>query len=48
MAGCRAELGILEVLGGRLGQARTLLDQALDLSLAARGPCCGSSRDRSR
>jgi predicted ATPase len=35
-AGCQAELGVLEVLGGRLDQARTLLDQALDLSLAAR------------
>jgi predicted ATPase len=35
-AGCQAELGILEILGGRLDQARTLLDQALDLSLAAR------------
>ena len=35
-AGCQAELGILEVLGGRLDEARALLDQALDLSLAAR------------
>jgi tetratricopeptide (TPR) repeat protein len=35
-AGCQAELGILEVLHGRLDQARTLLDQALDLSLAGR------------
>jgi predicted ATPase len=35
-AGCQAELGILEVLGGRLDEARVLLDQALDLSLAAR------------
>jgi predicted ATPase len=34
-AGCQAELGILEVFGGRLDQARALLDQALDLSLAA-------------
>src|SRR5262249_46164405 len=35
-AGCHAELGILEVRRGRLDQARALLDQALDLSLAAR------------
>jgi len=35
-AGCQAELGILEVRRGRLDQARALLDQALDLSLAAR------------
>jgi len=35
-AGSQAQLGILEVLGGRLDQARALLDQALDLSLAAR------------
>jgi non-specific serine/threonine protein kinase len=35
-AGCQAELGILEVRRGRLDQARTLLDQALELSLAAR------------
>jgi predicted ATPase len=35
-AGCQAQLGILEVLRGRLDQARPLLDQALDLSLAAR------------
>jgi predicted ATPase len=35
-AGSQAELGILEVLRGRLDQARALLDQALDLSLAAR------------
>ncbi len=35
-AGCQAELGILEVLGGRLDEARVLLDQALDLSQAAR------------
>jgi predicted ATPase len=34
-AGCQAELGILEILGGGLDQARTLIDQALDLSLAA-------------
>jgi predicted ATPase len=34
-AGCQAELGILEVFAGRLDQARALLDQALDLSLAA-------------
>jgi predicted ATPase len=34
-AGCQAELGILEVLRGELDQARALLDQALDLSLAA-------------
>jgi predicted ATPase len=35
-AGCRAMLGILAVLRHSLDQARTLLDQALDLSLAAR------------
>jgi predicted ATPase len=35
-AGCQAELGILQVLRGGLDQARPLLDQALDLSLAAR------------
>jgi predicted ATPase len=35
-AGCRAVLAILAVLQGSLDQARTLLDQALDLSLAAR------------
>ena len=35
-AGCQAELGILEVLGGRLDEARVLLAQALDLSQAAR------------
>jgi predicted ATPase len=34
-AGCQAELGILAVLRGGLDQARALLDQALDLSLAA-------------
>ena len=34
--GCQAELGILEVLRGRLDQARAPLDQAPDLSLAAR------------
>jgi hypothetical protein len=34
-AGCQAELGILEVFRGGLDEARTLLDQALDLSLAA-------------
>jgi tetratricopeptide (TPR) repeat protein len=34
-AGCQAQLGILEVLRGRLDKARALLDQALDLSLAA-------------
>jgi predicted ATPase len=34
-AGCQAELGILEVLRGGLDLARALLDQALDLSLAA-------------
>ena len=34
-AGCQAELGILEVLRGGLDQARGLLEQALDLSLAA-------------
>ena len=35
-AGCQAELGILAVRRGRLDRARALLDQALDLSLAAR------------
>jgi len=35
-AGCQAELGILEVMRSRPSQARVLLDQALDLSLAAR------------
>jgi predicted ATPase len=35
-AGSRAQLGILAVLQGRLDEARTLLDDALDLSLAAR------------
>jgi predicted ATPase len=35
-AGCQAQLGILEVLRGRLDQARALVNQALDLSLAAR------------
>jgi predicted ATPase len=34
--GCQAQLGVLEVLRGRLDQARTLLDRALDLSLATR------------
>jgi hypothetical protein len=34
-AGCQAQLGILQVRRGRLDQARALLDQALDLSLAA-------------
>ena len=34
--GCQAELGILEVLRGRLDQVRAPLDQAPDLSLAAR------------
>src|SRR5262249_7627716 len=36
IAGCQAELGILEVRRGRLGQAQALLNQALDLSLTAR------------
>jgi predicted ATPase len=35
-AGPRVQLGILAVLRGRLGEARVLLDEALDLSLAAR------------
>jgi serine/threonine-protein kinase PknK len=35
-AGCRAVLGIPAVLQGSLDRARTLLDQALDLSVAAR------------
>jgi tetratricopeptide (TPR) repeat protein len=35
-AGSRVQMGILEVLRGRLDQARALLDEALDLSLAAR------------
>jgi tetratricopeptide (TPR) repeat protein len=35
-AGSRAQLGILAVLRGRLEDARPLLDEALDLSLAAR------------
>jgi predicted ATPase len=35
-AGSRVQLGILAVLRGRLDEARGLLDEALDLSLAAR------------
>ena len=35
-AGSRVQLGILAVLRGGLGEARALLDEALDLSLAAR------------
>jgi predicted ATPase len=35
-AGTRVQLGILAVLQGRLDEARPLLDEALDLSLAAR------------
>jgi predicted ATPase len=35
-AGSRVQLGILAVLRGSLEEARTLLDEALDLSLAAR------------
>jgi tetratricopeptide (TPR) repeat protein len=35
-AGSQAELGILEVRRSRLDQARALLEQALDLSLASR------------
>jgi hypothetical protein len=35
-AGFRVELGILDVLRRRLGEARVLLDEALDRSLAAR------------
>ncbi len=35
-AGSRVQLGILAVLRGRVGEARTLVDEALDLSLAAR------------
>jgi len=35
-AGPRVQLGILAVLRGRLDEARALLDEALDLSLAAR------------
>jgi predicted ATPase len=35
-AGSRVQLGILAVLRGRLDEARTLIDEALDLSLAAR------------
>jgi len=35
-AGPRVQLGILTVLRGRLDEARALLDEALDLSLAAR------------
>ena len=35
-AGSRVQLGILAVVRGRLDEARPLLDEALDLSLAAR------------
>jgi predicted ATPase len=35
-AGSRVQLGILDVVRGRLGQARALLDEALNLSLTAR------------
>jgi predicted ATPase len=35
-AGSRVQLGIVAVLRGSLNEARTLLDEALDLSLAAR------------
>ena len=35
-AGSRVQLGILAALRGRLDEARALLDEALDLSLAAR------------
>jgi len=35
-AGARVQLGILAVLRGRLDEARALLEEALDLSLAAR------------
>ena len=35
-AGSRVQLGILAVLRGRLDEARALIDEALDLSLAAR------------
>jgi len=35
-AGSRVQLGILAVRQGRLDEARTLLDEALDMSLAAR------------
>jgi tetratricopeptide (TPR) repeat protein len=35
-AGSRVQLGILAVLRGSLDEARTLIDKALDLSLAAR------------
>jgi len=35
-AGARVQLGILAVLRGRLDEARALLDEGLDLSLAAR------------
>jgi predicted ATPase len=35
-AGARVQLGILAILQGRLDEARALLDEALDLSLAAR------------
>ena len=37
-AGSRVQLGILAVLRGRLDEARALIDEALDLSLAARSP----------
>jgi tetratricopeptide (TPR) repeat protein len=37
-AGSRVQLGILVVLQGSLDEARTLIDEALDLTLAARSP----------
>jgi len=36
IAGPRVQLGILDVLRGRLDEARTVLEEALDMSLAAR------------
>jgi predicted ATPase len=36
IAGSRVQLGILDVLRGNLGEARTLVGEALDMSLAAR------------
>jgi predicted ATPase len=36
VAGSRVQLGILAVLRGKLDEARVMLDQALDLSMAAR------------
>ncbi len=37
-AGSRVQLGILAALRGRLDEARALIDEALELSLAARSP----------